>query len=101
MTDLALSSSWVGSDSSFLVEAANFLDMKSGGVLPKPIDGTDLGLAKKLLTDCFILTTVSGLARSFARLLIRCSSRVSLVIELSMIFCRVLAVFSRAGAFLY
>ena len=69
----------------------NFFAMKSGGVLPKVMVGIDLGLAalalaSSALADSFILSTVSGLARSFARALIRCSSIVSLVMELSMIF---------------
>jgi len=61
---------------------ANFFDMNSGGVLPKETEGICF---VKPLTDCFTLTTFSGLERPAAELLIRISAMVSRVMELSII----------------
>ena len=79
-------------------EDGNFFDMNKGGVLPKLMLVVET-FCENVFTDCFILSTFSGLEKSLAKLLRRCSSSVSRVIERSMIFCKVLAVFSLAGAF--
>ena len=59
------------------LDEANFLVIKRG-VLDT--------FCEKVLIDCFILSTFSGLVKSEAKPFRRCSSKVSRVMELSMIF---------------